>query len=122
MKFAWCIGLLILTACAGETEGDEQRRSADADRLFRETLRISRIYADSIRAASDSAAARSAFERFNAGIDSINFAVAPDTDLLLTEGENDTIYRNLMAVRRIYEDKLNALSRRHIEPADSIER
>ena len=101
------IALALLTGCGGGS--DDESRPSDVKLLYHSIVRLAHVYADSIRMAPDSATAVGAFERFNARLDTINFSVAPDTDLQLTEGENDTIYLNLMAVRRIYDRKLSQL-------------
>ena len=88
---------------------EEEVEDDDTDLLYHSTLKLTKIYADSIKMATDSATASGAFSRFNAELDSLNFRVRPDTDLLLTEGENDTIYANLMTVRKIYDRKMKEL-------------
>lgn len=72
-------------------------------------MMLVRSFADSIANATDSVAATAAFEHFNAGLDSVNFAVPPNTDLLLTEAENDTLYYEITRIRRLYEEKLRQL-------------
>ena len=107
------IGLMALALTAGcgggRSEEEEGSRPDDARHLYESIMKLTKIYSDSIRMAPDSATVVGAFERFNARLDTINFSVAPDTDLLLTEGENDTLYNNLIALRQIYDRKLAEL-------------
>lgn len=91
----------------------------DTDRLYNQTIKIAAEYADSIRNAPDSAGAMHAYARFNAAIDSLNMSVAPNTDLQLSEGENDTIFLTLMGVMSLFEGKLEELGR-PAETGDSI--
>lgn len=112
MSRIWLIVLLAVCACGHTSTSDEEaERPVDALRLYSTTCRLVNIYADSIRNAPDSASAIVAFEHLQSELDSLNFSVEPDTDLLLTEGENDTIYMNLMAVRKIYDRRLEQLKR-----------
>ena len=117
MKRLWLLSLplFMLSSCGGSTEGEESR-PPEARKLYVDIWRLTKAYVDSIRMAPDSAAAEGAFERFNARLDTVNFSVPPDTDLLLTEGENDTVFMNLMALRRVYEHKLRSLARRPAPP------
>lgn len=103
------LGILFLLAACSNSEQAE--RPDDSDRLYKETLLLVKSYNDSISAANDSASAMRAFDAFNAKLDSVNFSVAPDTDLLLTEGENDTIYMNLMSIKNNFEKKLESLDK-----------
>lgn len=104
--------LVALPSCGG---GSDDETGDDSDRLYHETVRLAHIYADSIRNAPDSAAAMGAFAHFQEKLDTLNFSVKADTDLLLTEGENDTIFLNLQAIRKIYDNKLKALMHNHSE-------
>ena len=93
----------------------------DSDRLYGGTLELLRDYTDSIACATDSAAARSAFEQFNHRLDSLNFSMAPNTDLLLTEAENDTIFHGITTMKQTLEEKLYEFDQRlHRNPADSV--
>ena len=113
---------LALAACTGGSEADEDEgRPTDALRLYRTTCRLAHIYADSIRNAPDSASATSAFEHLQTELDSLNFSVEADTDLLLTEGENDTVYMNLIAVRQIYDNRLRQLKKVHVPAVETEE-
>ena len=106
--FFGLIGMMALTGCGGGGS-EEDAGVSDVDRLYYSVNKLIRTYADSLRTAPDSAAVVGAFERFNAQLDTLNFSVAPDTDLLLTEGQNDTIYLNLMGLRHIYDRRLKEL-------------
>lgn len=113
--FAGLMAAALLTCSCGGKE--ETGIRDDSDLLYGSTVRVARQYADSLRAASDSAAVIEAFNRFNTVLDSINFSVEANTDLLLTEAENDTLYREIMKVKEIYLERLEALdhNRKNIE-------
>ena len=82
----------------------------ESDSLFNGMTSLTMAYIDSITAATDSASAIDAFNRFNTLADSVNFSVPPDTDLLLTEAENDTLYKLISHLTTTYHEKLHSLS------------
>lgn len=97
--------LLSLFAGCGGRGADEGVRD-DSDTLYHTSLKLIAIYTDSIRLATDSVTAANTFNHFQLEMDSLNRAVEADTDLLLTPGQNDTIYEKLSALLDIYHSKL----------------
>lgn len=86
---------LLLCACG---RGSEKESTSQADILYSETLRIINAYADSLRVASDtlslatdSLAPERLMAKLNAELDSLNMSMPPNTDLQLSEAQNDTI-------------------------------
>lgn len=108
--------LLILAACSSNNDekGDEEARS-----LYTGTCRLAKIYTDSIRRAPDSTKAIALMERFDERLTELNFNHAPDTDLRLSEGENDTLALLLRRLRASYEARLDSLA--HKKAADHPE-
>lgn len=109
--------VLGLAACSGR---EETALPDDSDVLCRGLLGVTRAYADSIAAAPDSAAAERLYVRACHLLDSVNFSVAPDTDLLLTEAENDTLCREITALRTLYENRLAVFGVPPMESADDV--
>lgn len=105
----------VLPSCARE---ESKPVADDTDRLYNNILRLTSDYSDSLSVAPDSAAAKSLFEKFSHLLDSLNNDVAPDTDLLFTEAENDTMFLRIMGIKRGYEERLAALAPR--EEQDSL--
>lgn len=108
--------LLLLTACGGEKTAPEVD---DSEHLYASTLELINTYSDSISAASDSTEVYRLFAAFNSRLDSLNNSVAPNTDLKLSENQNDTIFMNLMVLTGLFNGKLQAMSGT-IEAPDSI--
>ena len=102
--------LLLLGSCS---RGSEQREADDSGRLYSATMKLIAAFADTISEAPDSAAAIAAYARFHTRLDSINQSVAPNTDMLLTEGQNDTIFIGLMGLMDLYDTRLESLARSH---------
>lgn len=109
------VGALLLTACGAS--GEQEEASDDSDRLYHESLTLIASYTDSLRNAPDSTAVNEKFQRFQQELDSLNRTVAPDTDLLLTEGENDTLYMRLTSLVELYNSRLKVLE----QPGDSVD-
>lgn len=103
---------LLLTACGGKTEEEEDTGTEDALILYTSTLMLIRQYTDSISTAPDSLTLSQIYTRFNAKLDSVNFAVEPDTDLNLSEGQNDTLFIEMEKFRALYNQRLQHLERR----------
>lgn len=103
---------LLLTACGGKTEEEEETGTEDALILYTSTLMLIRQYTDSISTAPDSLTLSQIYTRFNAKLDSVNFAVEPDTDLNLSEGQNDTLFIEMEKFRALYNQRLQHLERR----------
>lgn len=105
------IGAAGIILLAGGCSERNSERHDDSDRLYQGTLELAREYADSISFATDSASLERAFERFNLLLDSLNFTVEPDTDLMLSEGENDTVTRTVLSLRDLYETRKKEIER-----------
>ena len=80
--------------------------SDDSDILFSGTMSLLKEYTAKIGSAIDSASVDSLFARFTLLADSLNFAVEADTDLLLTEEENEKLYVGLDSLLSVYERRL----------------
>ncbi len=103
---------------SGCTEKVDDNYNADAERLYESSLRLAKVYADSMANAADSAAAESLMERFDERLTALNYSVAPDTDFHVSEGHNDTLAIALEKVRHIFDKRLYRFA--HPQAADSI--
>lgn len=105
----FCLALLILTSCAGE---ETRQGQSEVEALYKNTLKLTSIYTDSIRMASDSAAVESAFASYNAAMDSLNMSVMANLDLLLDVTQNDTILQKMNVLLELRKHKLELLGKR----------
>ncbi|MDE7160846.1 MAG: hypothetical protein K2O24_08410 [Muribaculaceae bacterium] len=80
---------LLLCACAEQQQDSLQ---PEARELFRESAAHIRAYTDSMSRAKDSVSWATLDRRFEERITRLNFKYPPDTDLHLSQGENDTLY------------------------------
>ena len=72
-------------------ENSEKDRS-QADEMFLRICRLTKEYTARLEEAPDSADWAETCSEFEEKLDKISFSYPPDTDILLTEGQNDTIY------------------------------
>ncbi len=104
-SFALC--LLMVGAC--QQKKDEEKLS-DAEILYNKTCSLTRLYIDSIKNAKDTLALHQMLDRYEERIDELNMSVKADSDLDLTEGQNDTIMQLLdkLAIARM--DRMKELA------------
>ena len=81
-------GIMLPTGCGPETKVKD--RSAAHD-MFQQIVSLTKSYINKVEAAADSAAWENVCMEYEDSLDRINFAYPADTDLLLSEGQNDTI-------------------------------
>ncbi|MEE1022497.1 MAG: hypothetical protein U0L83_05145 [Muribaculaceae bacterium] len=80
---------IMLAACVQTTD---QSKRADARRLYIRSAELAKLYGDSIQAAKDSATVNRLDSTYLAELTKLNLSVPPETDIWLTEGENDTLF------------------------------
>lgn len=115
---------LIFSSCASKNNSDDHDM---AYHLFLKSVRMIDVYIDSIIQAPDSSALQQIFSNFNTKITTLNYEFPSDTDLELTEEENDSLIRmhkRLVMARMHMDSVLNkALTFDSITittPADSV--
>ncbi|MDE6019132.1 MAG: hypothetical protein K2G85_10005 [Muribaculaceae bacterium] len=79
---------MVIAGCASEKKKKDRR---EADDMFRKISAFVSEYIEKVGASPDSASWATACSDFEEGLDKITFSYSPDTDILLTEGQNDTI-------------------------------
>ncbi len=65
---------------------------SEATEMFGKICKLTKEYTDRLTDSPDSAAWALLCNEFEEKLDKISFSYPPDTDLLLTEGQNDTIH------------------------------
>ena len=108
--------LLVSVACGSKMEVNENTYH---DKLFKGTCKITASYIDSMKNAKDSTSLKGLLERYDLSITTLNFSVPADTDLNLTEGQNDTIATLVDSIRKVYELRMDFLLHHQSRP-DSI--
>lgn len=86
---AICGGVMpSLFGCSGR---NDNKRGADARVLYEKSLRLIKIYSDSLAVAKDSASVERLFKAYDDAVTRLNFDYPADTGLEISEGENDTL-------------------------------
>ena len=106
--------LMLAAGCAKPTQGEDNRLRDD---LYRQVCTLTRTYADSMRAATDSATVSGLMERYGQRLSDINMKFPPATDMKLGEDQNDTVY---MLMQQLVAARNEALMPRDTVPADTI--
>lgn len=91
---------LSLIGCARKPNKNSHIHAAQ---LFEKSLVLLRAYTDSLSIAKDSAHVESLARAYESKINAINFEFPPETDLRLTQEENDSLIKltdRLVATRR----------------------
>lgn len=109
--------LCLLSGCRNS---HEKRDHALAGQLFENSLRLIRLYTDSMNNVSDSASYRRLKDDFDEKIAKVNFQFPADTDLSLTQEENDSLAKALDMFVKIVREKGKGLIANDSIPADSV--
>lgn len=116
IAIAMTAGGILLSSCSGGKHSEDR---ASADSLFKAVASLTGEYTVKITAARDSADWAKITKEFEDSLTKINFNLPPDTDLQLTEGQNDTIYQLTEAYIAARDARLNAIMHPKA-PIDSV--
>lgn len=121
-KCSWClkvislINVMVLASCVNNDEGNKNLLLPR--QLFSQSAEILNDEIKNIFNMRDSLEVDSLHEALEKKLVDINFSYPPETDLLLTEQENDSLFKLLSHFRNIKEEKLKEF---HINKTDTIE-
>lgn len=88
---------------------EDVRRTDEASVLFEKSAELIISYTQKINTAPDSAAVDSLYKTYEKHITDINFSVPPQTDLYLSEQENDSLYTLLQNLNASKSTRLSQL-------------
>ena len=94
---------VIFTCCMNNERKDSK---GEEDRLYAETLALIRQYSDSLEVSKDTAAIKNLMIHFQDRLDRLNNKVAPETDMRMSEGQNDTLAQMLIDLLRLRDERL----------------
>lgn len=103
---------LIATLCVGICGCTREKSSKDrgeASEMYERICKLTKEYTERLETAPDSADWDEVCTEFEDRLDKINFSYPPDTDLLLTEGQNDTIHSLMQAYVKAREERLHGI-------------
>ncbi|MDE7350845.1 MAG: hypothetical protein K2N25_07245 [Muribaculaceae bacterium] len=114
------ITALLCVCVAGCSKENKKKDRSKATQMYERICRLTEEYTDRLENAPDSADWASVCTEFEEKLDKITFSYPPDTDLLLTEGQNDTINILLQEYVKMRERRIHGLLNREVE-TDSLE-
>lgn len=113
--FIFTVIAIICFALAGcKTESNVKDRS-DADKMFARICKLTQEYTEKLSEAPDSATWAEIYNEFEDKLEKISFSYPPDTDLLLTEGQNDTIQNLLVEIVKVKKEKIHDILHPFVE-------
>ncbi|MDE7409357.1 MAG: hypothetical protein K2N09_04980 [Muribaculaceae bacterium] len=101
------VGSIIgLTGCGQEKKNKDRTQASE---MYGRICRLTKDYIDQLASAEDSLSWASACFEFEDKLDKISFSYPPDTDLLLTEGQNDTIHSLMQEYVRTRDKRIDEI-------------
>ncbi len=117
------VGIAILSAVgiciAGCTKENKHKDRSDAKEMYERICELTKEYTMKLAESPDSLSWADACTEFEDKLDKINFSYPPDTDLLLTEGQNDTIHSLMVEYVKTRDERIHNILYPKIE-VDSI--
>lgn len=83
------VSMLMVMSCRNGDNADDR---TEARELFRQLSELNRSFTSSVASAPDSAAWAKITLAYEDSLAKINFRFPPDTDLEMSQGENDTLF------------------------------
>lgn len=112
MKRIYLMGLtlvfLSLVSCGKKEKNEEE---APARSLFKESTQLISVTTKKIQQAKDSTAIDSLIDLFEKNLTDLNFKYPPETDMELTEQENDSIIKLVEKMQTVTKGRLKNLSK-----------
>lgn len=110
------VGSIWGLGCSKENNGKDRSQATE---MYERICSLTNEYTDKLKAAPDSADWADVCAEFEEKLDKISFSYPPDTDLLLTEGQNDTIHHLMQEYVRARGSRLHGMQP-PMEEADSM--
>lgn len=103
----------------GCTQEKKNKDRSDANEMFGRICKLTKEYTVKLTESQDSSSWADICIEFEDKLDKINFSYPPDTDLLLTEGQNDTIHALMLEYINAREERIHSILHPIVE-LDSI--
>lgn len=100
------LSIICMSGCTSEKKTKDR---SDANDMFFRICKLTKDYTVKLTEAPDSASWEDLTSEYEDRLEKINFSYPPDTDLLLTEGQNDTIHNLMMEYIKARDLRLNEL-------------
>lgn len=94
---------------SGCTKEKQKQDRSDATQMYERICKLTKEYTVRLESAPDSADWAAVCSEFEDKLDKISFSYPPDTDLLLTEGQNDTIHTLMQEFVKVREERIHGI-------------
>lgn len=91
-------------------EKEVDKSQEDARKLFDESATTIKSFINALKTSSDSLMIDSLMKAFDKKMVDTNFSFPPETDLKMTEQENDSLYKLMLDLQNLKKDKLESFS------------
>lgn len=112
--FLTLVALAFISSCSEQQQDDRSQ----PDELFARTVEIVKTYTDSLHSAPDTAAIARLTDSYEAAVTKLNLSYPPETDMRMTEGQQDSIWRY---TRKFLEVKRSRIRHLVSHKCDTIE-
>ncbi len=102
---------------------DQEKKSKDrseAQEMYEKICKLTQDYTNRLLDSPDSSSWAAACTEYEDRLEKISFSYPPDTDLLLTEGQNDTIHSLMLAYIQVRDERIQRILHPIVE-ADTLE-
>ncbi len=113
------IALLAFICGFGCTQEKKLKDRSEATDMFNRICKLTKEYTEKLTDAPDSSSWATACSEYEDKLDKISFSYPPDTDLLLTEGQNDTIHSLMLEYIKARDGRIHDILHPKVE-VDSI--
>ncbi len=100
------LSLIWLGGCAKENKNKDRSEATD---MFKRICSLTKEYTEKLNNAPDSASWADCCQEYEHQLDKISFSYPPDTDLLLTEGQNDTIHSLMLDYVKTRDERIHSI-------------
>lgn len=116
------IGLILMTGVLGCGCGrtEENSDSDQARSLYEQSVKLTRLYTDSMAQAKDSASVNRLALAYDKALTNLNYEYGSEIDPAISEGENDTLVNLTLRYISIKDSVLSRLKHTHLA-VDTVE-
>ncbi len=111
------VSVSVMTSCGKTSENNLDKEARD---LFENSVRLIKSYSDSLKTARDTARIDELASRFDNRMTALNFKYPADTDLSLSEEENDSLIRLITGIAELKKKRLEELGRANLPSEDDL--
>lgn len=110
-------GFMLFISCKNS---DKKENSSEGSMLFQKSVAIYKTYTDSLVIVNDSSSFFRLLDEFDRKLTQLNYEFPPDTDLLMTEDESDSLIKLAKTYTSIREKRNTEFQNSNFHTVDSL--